>query len=390
MSDDSLQANAETVEVDSASGDFTDEADEDSVQPTVSDFACEYCGKRVKTKPGLHKHKKRFHDAERRQLMKFLCSKGCKTGFPHLNLLRNHYVAKHDQPPHQITAQFPSVEAFEAWKESEEQTANAKFVVKDRRSAGQKGRTRVMYWCHRSGKAGETKDTPRAKTPRNAAKCGVICTAAINIFINPNGTVNMTYFPEHWGHDRDAEYLFVTKEQRQEIAQQIIDGLSPEEIVKHCQNSDNIRLKKVTRSTIYRICRDFKIEWIWSKQDVKMAGGNSPSARVFAEEETSRSEDDLDNVGLDEMETLVPSQKQALECLNRISTLIVNGAMLTSDDMSHLETLKNKLNGQFTNLEVPSDCVMILDTAQTSSRSPSNTSRHAPRDLNVAIINYDG
>lgn len=103
----------------------------------------------------------------------------------------------------------------------------------------------------RSGEEIATNKRRRTRS-RSGLREGVICTAAMKVYVLPDGKVDMTYFPEHWGHTGDIR-LFLSKEQRQEIARRLNSGNDPDEIVQECSRSDNPRLRAVDRHTVYRV-----------------------------------------------------------------------------------------------------------------------------------------
>lgn len=118
-----------------------------------------------------------------------------------------------------------------------------------------------MNVVHRSGSA-RGGGRNRQSRSRPGLKEGVICTAAMRVFVLPDGKVEMTYFPEHWGHSGEIQ-LFLSKEQRQEIARRLAGGADPEQIIQECSQSDNPRLQAVDRHTIYRVivffCQNYYI-----------------------------------------------------------------------------------------------------------------------------------
>lgn len=74
----------------------------------------------------------------------------------------------------------------------------------------------------------------------------------MRVFVLPDGRVDMTYFPEHWGHTGNVR-LFLSKEQRHEIARLLVAGIDPNDIICEYSQDENPRLRTVDRHTIYRV-----------------------------------------------------------------------------------------------------------------------------------------
>ncbi|XP_022664141.1 uncharacterized protein LOC111263254 [Varroa jacobsoni] len=407
-------ADGKNVQMESGDEDLTD--DIETVQVTLAGVSCEFCDKVVQTKNGLIKHKKRFHPEERMRAFKFNCSEGCDVAFSSLSFLREHYNDHHGLEANVVKAQFQSWDEFYIYKENEEQETHSKLVVKDRRSAGQRGRIRITYCCHRSGEEIATNKRRRTRS-RSGLREGVICTAAMKVYVLPDGKVDMTYFPEHWGHTGDIR-LFLSKEQRQEIARRLNSGNDPDEIVQECSRSDNPRLRAVDRHTVYRVARDFGIPWVWGRQGQRLSQEQRKTRiisairtcqskvepdqeiGIIAEEGVVRgeqaTEEDLAVQEVDNDEA-VQLQQRALECLSRLSSKLLAGTInLAEDDVTTLENIEERLEQREQVREISEDlpqegttCILILDAQNSQGIELPVVGTEPPKDLNVSIISCD-
>ncbi|XP_050300050.1 uncharacterized protein LOC126738662 isoform X2 [Anthonomus grandis grandis] len=154
------------------------------------------------------------------------------------------------------------IKEFYKWKNSEESDSTARWI-KACGTKNQRNGTPIYFYCNRSGKrrvldAGKRK---RAMKSQGSCKIDASCTSAIILKHVAEG-IKIKYFKTHYGHDKKMAHIPLSKDDKNMIASQLIQGVSHTEILKKIRQSLDINFERIhltTKHDIHNIMQSYNL-----------------------------------------------------------------------------------------------------------------------------------
>ena len=121
------------------------------------------------------------------------------------------------------------------------------------------------YYCNRSGVYKSESNGLRSLKTQGSSKMNAYCTAGFHVSFLESSKVKITYMKTHYGHSCSLGYLPIPKDIRQQIAVDLVQGISFDKILDNIR--DNIgslidRSHLVTRKDLYNIEKCFGLRKI--------------------------------------------------------------------------------------------------------------------------------
>lgn len=105
---------------------------------------------------------------------------------------------------------------FISWKCEEEAKSTSRFVARRgavRNSSG----CRTVYYCNRSGVHVSEATGKRQLKSQGSVRSGHCCPASMSVYEH-DGSVSVTYYSTHHGHEKKLCHLSVAASEREQIA----------------------------------------------------------------------------------------------------------------------------------------------------------------------------
>ncbi|CAB0006454.1 unnamed protein product [Nesidiocoris tenuis] len=227
--------------------------------PAAARFECYHCG--FKTK---YKHSLKWHVVERHQKIKeksiisrpSISCVFCRDFTSHRRSeMMRHYEEAHEVPLRQETLTFESFEDFEKWKESVERADASRFNFIRRKDYR-------YFRCFRDGYFHSRSVGKRRLKAKGSVKIGGFCPASMKI-VEKNGSLKVTYIPNHVGHGKDLIHLNLTMKEKVEIAGKLAQNIPCRAILEEIKASkpeEIQRLHLTTRKDILNIRTSFNLD----------------------------------------------------------------------------------------------------------------------------------
>ena len=232
--------------------------------------------------------------------------------------------------PYPITCYDYYFTEFEGWKAEIESSTNTCYI----KCSGMKvvGREKVdYYYCNRSGYYDEEdRKGIRATKSQGTSKVDSYCTAKIVLHYTDEHVLKADITSTHYGHTIDLGHLRLSKQQRQSIAGQLLQGVSFDSILDKIRDSIGSSLQRIdllTKKDLYNIERSFHLRGcqrhsndyisvqLWVKE-MESKGQESPV--LFYKQQGKVTADVGTNNGLKEDDFALviqtPLQSEMLQC----------------------------------------------------------------------------
>ncbi|CAH1962748.1 unnamed protein product [Acanthoscelides obtectus] len=219
---------------------------------------CHVCSEGFRTKFILTRHLKEMHG----EVLPITSSGVCP--LCDVDVKNGDNILAHLEKAHQVTVEseklyFKSIEDFEQWREhicidSLNHFAKARGVdnVKD----GQ----RMYLNCHYSGKQRDRGSGIRQRNSDRICKRGKVCPARLVVTCTSEG-VEVIYYKTHVGHSNDVKCLRLTRTEKEQIANLLLNDIPHQKIIEEMRKSmPPSRRGAVKMQDLYNIRRDFNID----------------------------------------------------------------------------------------------------------------------------------
>lgn len=207
----------------------------------IRTFQCQYCDAIFNRISHLNHHRRKAHKKKKCEPTKRKC--------PHCPFVSNSKmkleIFKHFEEEHNIALTwerlaFDSIEEFNSWK-TEQEARNVSCYIKRVNSENI-----ASYVCHRSGYYKAEGTGKRCLKVTGSSKINAFCPSEIRAYIGKSGSVIVKYLPCHIGHENDIKHIRLTKEEKQFIADQLVETSNHKDVLKSIRNSfSDSELKRV-------------------------------------------------------------------------------------------------------------------------------------------------
>ena len=155
-----------------------------------------------------------------------------------------HLQEYHGMEMNVTTASFDNFDEFLAWKEPEEQLANASYVL---HSAPKycSGNEVWYFYCNRTGSYAPCGKSERALKSQGTTKTISDCSAHMKaIKAKETNEVSVTYTCTHYNHTHKLGHLHIAATTCEEIASKLQNGVTSERIIDDIRNSSSTDLHR--------------------------------------------------------------------------------------------------------------------------------------------------
>ncbi|VEN60288.1 unnamed protein product [Callosobruchus maculatus] len=199
----------------------------------------------------------------------FKCLEGCNLSFHNCSGLLYHLKNIHKISVEQEERQFSSTDEFFKWLKLVEKSNNVQYVRQSTRT--KLDTITIHYKCSRSGKPNLKQGLKRKR--QNCIKIGTQCTSGIKFVETKCNGIKIKFYKTHYGHDFQVQHLHLRKEEKMYVAQKLIDGLSPTEILNAIRNTvDSTKSRRIdllTKADIKNIKMNIKKGLKWFSLDTQ-------------------------------------------------------------------------------------------------------------------------
>lgn len=201
-------------------------------------FKCEHCLQNYMSKKSLNKHLKLKHTQTMQEVASSLTVANAKLacavcdfrGHSYVTLTR-HLTQFHNYD-HQIKYNdFESLSEFKSWKKCVESEQLVKYVKGRGMRQGVKAK-KILFQCYRSGVCKRKGNGIRKL--KKTCKVGAVCPARMDVCLQDNGSVSLTWHINHFGHDFDENLSKLTATERG-----VCDPKLKNDLDCHNDNNDN-------------------------------------------------------------------------------------------------------------------------------------------------------
>ena len=150
-----------------------------------------------------------------------------------------HLQEYHGMEMNVTTAKFDNFDEFLAWKEQEEQLANASYVL---HSAPKycSGNVVWYFYCNRAGSYAPRGKSERALKSQGTSKTISHCSAHMKAIKNKEtDEVSVTYTCTHYNHTHKLGHLHIAATTRDIIASKLQNGVTSERIIDDIRNTSD-------------------------------------------------------------------------------------------------------------------------------------------------------
>lgn len=160
---------------------------------------------------------------------------------------------------------------------------------------------------------------------QGSCKIGKVCPAMISVH-DQNPEVHVGYYNVHYGHDFDLRHIPLSKKDREEIAEQLAQNISFNEVLENIKgklSDDEIsRLHLLHRQDLANIVRDFK----WDTNDSHVDTLGTDSFLPLVKPSSSDIDNELDSKWPLEVMKPNPSSKieEVYEMVDELQTKLVD------------------------------------------------------------------
>lgn len=132
-----------------------------------------------------------------------------------------HFSSVHNININVQTLEFPSLSEFIGWKENMKKETISKFV-KRRGSKNAESHTTHYYICHRSSNFVSKSKGQRCLKTQRSNKIGGVCPASMTVREDHiSGKCDVTFVKSHVSHENTIGHVFLTHEERKQLAVKI-------------------------------------------------------------------------------------------------------------------------------------------------------------------------
>ena len=177
-----------------------------------------------------------------------------------------HLQEYHGMEMNVATAKFDNFDEFLAWKEQEEQLANASYVLHNAQKYCS-GNEVWYFYCNRAGSYAPCGKSERALKSQGTSKTISHCSAHMKAIKNKEtNEVSVTYTCTHYNHTHKLGRLHIAATTSEKIASKLQNGVTSERIIDDIRNiSDSTDLHRehlISRKDIANIKRQYYIEGV--------------------------------------------------------------------------------------------------------------------------------
>lgn len=163
--------------------------------------------------------------------------------------------------------EFTSFDHFLLWKQTMERETASSYV-KLHGTYKTETHTKTKYSCHRSGKFIQKGTGKRHLKMQGSKKINAFCPAHLEVLIEEH-KCSVSFLKTHVGHKQELLHLNLTEQERQEIAEKIVNDVPFDTILNDIQdslpNSQLERLHLLTKKDLHNIKKCLKL----NKDDFK-------------------------------------------------------------------------------------------------------------------------
>ncbi|KAM4051837.1 uncharacterized protein ACNLHF_026275 isoform 1-T4 [Anomaloglossus baeobatrachus] len=152
---------------------------------------------------------------------------------------------------------------FQQWKDNLERDTNASFYKKN--TSFLTDGTVEYYYCNRSGQYKGASSGIRKCKSQGTCKINTNCTARMKAKTLSDGAVHLYVCYTHYGHDAQLCHIRIPKRDREDIAENLQEGIPAKKIVKRLFASEVLSLERkhlVTNKDISNIASAYRIDRI--------------------------------------------------------------------------------------------------------------------------------
>lgn len=218
-------------------------------------FLCMVCGKNFNKKHHLTFHEKNHKITQENNVNNKRKCPLCMYCNQSKKVLLTHFQEDHNIEIVPEYRSFTTSVDFNEWKLKIERTSKCKYV--NVFSKLNSGKTYIHYECHRSGLFTSKGNGIRHLKTQGSNKIGAFCPANIKFLKDEEGKCSATFMLKHVGHTNDLGHLYLTAEERKQLAVKIASKIPFDTILDSIRSSvsnDEIeRIHLVTRKDLYNI-----------------------------------------------------------------------------------------------------------------------------------------
>ncbi|KAJ8921273.1 hypothetical protein NQ315_013745 [Exocentrus adspersus] len=236
---------------------------------TIMPVYCNICEKIFTTRCHLNRHLRNVHHVTPKptsydkSVHSFKClEESCNNSFRY-----NSDLIKHLKNDHSFNIEDPEIkifvneEDFKNWKLKIETTEKCNYVIIRGIQRLSCGDVKTYYVCNRSGFY-HKKYKQKATKYHGTCKINSSCISQMNVTMLANGTIKVERQKMHYGHSISIQHLRISKEDRNIIANKLIQGESKKSILESFRNKIGTDIKRsdlITLKDIENVQRDFKL-----------------------------------------------------------------------------------------------------------------------------------
>ncbi|XP_050314956.1 uncharacterized protein LOC126749312 isoform X2 [Anthonomus grandis grandis] len=215
------------------------------------------------TQKHMKKHQKKQRNNGKKRLNQLRClEEMCHFNCTRLKSLRYHLELKHNILQEVEVLQFESIEEFKKWKNQEESKCVAVWVKACGIKKNRQGAP-IYYYCNRTGKRKVLAAAKRKRALKGQGSCKInaSCTSALIIKHISQG-VKVTYFKNHYGHEKKMAYISLSINDKNKIAQQLIQGIPYTQILNNIRESVDETFERIhltTKNDIHNIAQAYNL-----------------------------------------------------------------------------------------------------------------------------------
>ncbi|GFS88006.1 uncharacterized protein NPIL_428091, partial [Nephila pilipes] len=198
-------------------------------------YKCEDCHLKFSDLKNLKCHQNKVHTSKINQNGNYVCLV-CHGNFEKREIIF-HFKNAHDIDMDHTELELNSFNDFLAWKAEIENNTKSKFISYCTKHINIHGAKYYYFRCHRSGNfMSESKGLHHLKN-LGSNKINTYCPAALKVTEHTNGKCIVSYQKVHVGHQNDLGHLFLTAEERKNIASKIAAKIPLDNILDEIRNS---------------------------------------------------------------------------------------------------------------------------------------------------------
>lgn len=220
------------------------------------DITCHSCQKSFSKRSNLNRHIREVHNlstsaiAYEKEVWNYKCfESNCNTSFQKSKGLIDHLQQKHNKHFEIEEIKLISQDGeffhsclkytnkqlfleFESWKSKIEFDYKCRYVTSTTHHNNNTGETITYYYCSRSkcGKPPPNKGRRRRLKAQGSCKLDFCCPSQIKLIeegLGSDKVLTVIWKKTHYGHTMDLQHLRLQKVEREKVAKQLINGLTP-------------------------------------------------------------------------------------------------------------------------------------------------------------------